>query len=165
MHALETFVIEKKPSPKQAEKLFQYFQEIPTFFQKMSAFPLSTLNALQIGEWIAEIAQREQLEKSKVANQLIAANVFEKKGNVLEGIKHALKQMRFPEITRIEAELKNKVRELKLPRQVSVVFPKDLEGDKITFILATRSANELKEVAQALAAIPNPAIDELFSVL
>jgi hypothetical protein len=165
MNAIEKFIADKHPSPKQAEKLNQYFQDIEDFFAKMAALPLSTLNALQIGEWIEEIAQRRETDKAKVIAELIDSAIFAKKGNVIEAIKHRLKEMRFPEINRIETQLKNKVHDLGLPRQVSVEFPKDLEGDKMTFHLSIRSASEFKSVIEILSTISEDKLKALLDFL
>jgi hypothetical protein len=165
MNAIEKFIADKHPSPKQAQKLIQYFQGIEDFFATMAALPLSAMNALQIGEWIEEIAERRETQKAKVIAELLDSKVLAKKGNAIEGIKHLLKQWRFPEVTRIENELKAKLHDLGLPRQVSVEFPKDLEGDKITFHVAVRSIAEWQQVLQALKMLPEEKVSELFLVL
>jgi hypothetical protein len=88
------------------------------------------------------------------------------RNEAVKAVKHALHQLRFPQLTAAEQRLAELGKSLRLPAGARLVLPEHLEGEHIGVTLQARSPAELRAQAGAVAAaLENGALDEMFAVL
>ncbi|MCS6924693.1 MAG: hypothetical protein NZ578_02205 [Candidatus Binatia bacterium] len=99
-------------------------------------------------DWLEEIAVRD---RCRVADLLTAPAIQQPltahtaRSEKLKGVKEALRKIRYPRLSRLEADLRAAVKALDLGRQVRISFPPALEGDAITVTLTARNVRELAD--------------------
>lgn len=99
-------------------------------------------------DWLEDIAARDQcavgdvLGLPEVRRQLTAQTARNEK---LKGVKEALRKVRYPRLSRLEADLRAAVRALDLGGRVRVSFPPALEGDEVTVTMVVRNVHELAD--------------------
>ncbi len=104
-------------------------------------------------DWLEEIAVRDRctvgaiLELPQLRQQLSAKTTRNEK---LKGVKEALRKLRYPCLSRLEADLRAAVKALALGGQIRISFPPALEGDAVTFTLTVRNVRELAECLMRL---------------
>ena len=111
---------------------------------------------LQLGEnqlkdfldWLEEIALRDVMAIRVVLGQRGIRNALAVQGSrndKLKAVKTALRKMRYPRLTQLEASARTAVKALDLGRGVQISFPHAFEGDEITVTFHARNTQELEE--------------------
>ena len=155
------------PAPKDLEaQLTAYAQRkrlSATTLSRWQAWPtedqaalLTCVQELQLGEnqlkdfldWLEEIALRDVMAIQAVLGQRGIRNALALRGSrndKLKAVKIALRKMRYPRLTQLEASARAAVKALDLDRGVQISFPPAFEGDEITVTFHARNTQELEE--------------------
>lgn len=120
-------------------------------------------------DWLEEIALRDQrtvqdvLHLPEVQRPLTSQTARNEK---LKGVKAALRKVRYPRLSHLEAGLHAEVKALDLGGRVRVSFPPALEGDEITITLTVRNAKELDDcVARLRRRLDDGRVQAIFDLL
>jgi len=117
---------------------------------------LTCAQELQLGEnqlkdfldWLEEIALRDVMAIQAVLGQRVIRNALAIQGSrndKLKAVKTALRKMRYPRLTQLEASARAAVKALDLGRGVEISFQPAFEGDEITVTFNARNTQELAE--------------------
>ncbi len=124
---------------------------------------------LDLWEWAEEIAARDRHSLAHVlTSERVAAARQSQLGrnDRLKRIKGALRNLRFPQLTALEARLDGLVRDLALPSSVRVALPDGLEGDTLRVEIVADSPAALRIAAEHLSAAAATAMcEEIFALL
>ena len=119
------------------------------------------VQVLQLGEnqlrdfldWLEEITARDG---GAVRALLTRADIHHplqstlSRNDKLKAVKEALRRIRYPRLSRLEAELHATVKALDLGNRIQVSFPLALEGEEITIELKARNPQELTDTLRRL---------------
>jgi hypothetical protein len=110
--------------------------------QMLNALELLEEIGVREGEGAAGILARDELRRTirGAGSRPERASAFIDK----------LREIRFPQLSRIRAELESAVAAMRLPRGLAVVLPKDLSSDELMVRLTARTATEFQKLLQAL---------------
>lgn len=88
------------------------------------------------------------------------------RNEAIRALKQALRRLRYPQLSAVEADLAQRVKALRLPAGVRVELPENLEGEHLAVTLRASSAAELRGQAAAVAAaLRADTLDEMFALL
>ncbi len=105
---------------------------------------LDTLDEIAVRERVTVAAILDRPEVRRVANG--PGSAPSRASALLE----ALRTLRYPQLRKMQDELRAEVSALKLPRGISLDLPKELGSDELTVSLRVRSAAELAHLLGAL---------------
>jgi len=105
---------------------------------------LDTLDEIAVRERVTVAAILDRPEVRRVANG--PGSAPSRASALLE----ALRTLRYPQLRKMQDELRAEVSALKLPRGISLDLPKELGSDELTVSLRVRSAAELAHLLEAL---------------
>lgn len=122
---------------------------------------LTVAQELRLGEnhlrdfldWLEEIVLRDGGSIAAVLQQPAvrrALKLGRSRNDKLKAVKDALRRLRYPEIARLEHELRACVKALALGPQVRVAFPPAFEGDEVTLEVRVKSAKDLDAVVSRI---------------
>ena len=132
------------------------------------------VNELQLGdnhlrdflEWCEEIALRdggiitELLARPEIRQPLTAKLG---RNDKLKAVKDALRKIRYPQLSRLQEDLRTAIKALDLGGRVRVSLPPSLEGNEITVEIKAKNEKELRDSLQRLQQrLDNGAIQRLF---
>ena len=139
---------------------------------------LELTQALKLGEnhfrdfldWLEEIALRDGVGLCEVLKGESFVNTLSDprlgRNDKLKRVKEELRRLRFPRLSRIEGEIQQKIRGLKLKPQIQMSIPRDLEGGALTVRVKATSYEELKRlVGEFGQAVDREAMREIFDLL
>jgi len=105
---------------------------------------LDTLDEIAVRERVTVAAILDRPEVRRIANG--PGSAPSRASALLEG----LRTLRYPQLRKMQDELRAEVSALKLPRGISLDLPKELGSDELTVSLRVRSAAELAHLLDAL---------------
>jgi hypothetical protein len=115
--------------------------------------------ALRDGTGIAYILSREELSR-------IATDPRLGRNDKLRRIKDKLRRLRFPRLARIEEEIQQRVRGMKLDPRARLIVPAGLEGGAVTIEMKAASHDELKRLSADLArAVDGEEMKAIFALM
>jgi hypothetical protein len=132
---------------------------------------------LQLGEnqlrdfldWLEEISVRDGVAIHEIVARPEVHRALEahlSRNDKLKAVKDALRKWRYPQLFRLEEELRAAVKALDLGGRVRVSFPPTLEGDEVTIEVKARSVKELDESLSRLRQrIDEGALQHIFDLL
>ncbi len=138
---------------------------------------LSCAQELQLGEnqlkdfldWLEEIALRDETAIQAVLGQMEIRNALATQGSrndKLKAVKTALRKMRYPRLTQLEASARAAVKALDLGRSVQISLPPAFEGDEITVTFHARNTQELQErLSRLQQRVDDGGFQRMFDVL
>jgi hypothetical protein len=138
---------------------------------------LALAQELQLGEnhlhdfldWLEEIALRDGgTVRDLLARPEIQRPLSTKlsRNDKLKAVKDTLRKIRYPQLSRLEGELRAAVKALDLGNRVRVSFPPGLEGDEVTIEIKTRNVRELGEsIARLQQRINDGGVQRIFDLL
>ncbi|HWP47449.1 MAG TPA: ParB N-terminal domain-containing protein [Candidatus Limnocylindrales bacterium] len=104
--------------------------------------------------FIEEIIGREEIPLENLLDDLnipaILANSVLPVPQKTEKVRKILKQRRYPLLTSLEDQLQEKLKQLRLPREVSIALPPFLEGDRLKVTFQFRNIKELEKILTKL---------------
>ena len=109
-------------------------------------------------EWLEEIQLRDGVSFAEILSREELSRIMSDprlgRNDKLKRLKDELRRLRFPRMARIEKEIHQRIREMKLKPQINVTVPPGLEGGVVTLTVKASSHDELKrlfgEVAQVV---------------
>ena len=121
-------------------------------------------------DWLEEIALRDGVGLCEVLKGESFVNTLSDprlgRNDKLKRVKEELRRLRFPRLSRIEGEIQQKIRGLKLKPQIQMSIPRDLEGGALTVRVKATSYEELKRlVGEFGQAVDREAMREIFDLL
>ncbi len=138
---------------------------------------LAYAEELQLGEnqlkdfldWLEEIALRDETAIQAVLGQIEIRSALASPGSrhdKLKAVKTALRKMRYPRLTQLEASARAAVQALDLGRSVQISFPPAFEGDEITVTFRARNTSELQErLSRLQQRVDDGGFQHMFDVL
>jgi HPt (histidine-containing phosphotransfer) domain-containing protein len=118
---------------------------------------------------VEDIAIRSRCAIGDVLAQESVAGVLQRgrgRNEAIHALKQALRRLRYPELSATEARLNDLVKTLRLPRDVRISFPENLEGEEITVTLQVASAEQLRDRLRQLASLAEcEQLDAIFRLL
>jgi hypothetical protein len=141
------------------------------------AILLALVQRLRLGEnqfrdfldWSEEIAARDRCSIADLWRRPPLADALARdlgRNQTIAALKAALRRVRFPRLTAAEARLAALIRGLRLPRNVQLHLPENLEGEEVRVEMHARSAAALRECTAALQQATSSAdLDEIFRLL
>jgi hypothetical protein len=138
---------------------------------------LTCAEELQLGEnqlkdfldWLEEIALRDETAIQAVLGQREIRTALTTRGSrndKLKAVKTALRKMRYPRLTQLEASARAAVKALDLGRSVQILFPPAFEGDEITVTFHARNTQELQErLSRLQQRVDDGSFQRMFDVL
>ncbi len=105
-------------------------------------------------EWAEEVAARDSLPLRAVLDDAFIREALQRRlsrNDRLKLVRQALRRRRFPHLAAVEDELHALVREARLPAEVHLQLPPDLEGDAIQVRIVARSSEQFVQTLQSLA--------------
>ncbi|MHB8382177.1 MAG: hypothetical protein ACYDC3_07535 [Candidatus Binataceae bacterium] len=125
-----------------------------TFLDFAESLRLRTGQIVHALDLLDEIAVREGKSAADILAAPDLARISQRSGSApgrarafIEGL-HA---MRFPRLAQTAARLESAIGELRLPRGISIVLPKELGSDVLTIKLEVSRADDLDRAARILA--------------
>lgn len=104
--------------------------------------------------FIGEIIGREDIPLENLLDDLdipdILANSVLPIPQKTEKVRKILKQRRYPLLTSLEDQLQEKLKQLRLPREISIALPPFLEGDQLKVTFQFRNIKELEKILTKL---------------
>jgi len=138
---------------------------------------LSVAEELQLGEnhlrdfldWLEETVLRD----GGTIHSLLARPELRRpldaklsRNDKLKAVKEALRKLRYPQLSRLEDDLRAAVKALDLGSRVRVSFPPAFEGDEVTVEITARNVKELDEgVTRLRQRIAAGALQRVFDLL
>lgn len=121
-------------------------------------------------EWLEEIALRDSVSICRILTSepilRISSDPRLGRSDKLKRLKGEVRRLRFPRLSRIEEEIENRIRALRLRPQIQLSVPVGLEGGVVTVQLRAAEHAELKELLQELErACASEAMREIFAFL
>lgn len=120
-------------------------------------------------DWLEEIAMRDRCRVADILNAPTIQHpltAHTARSEKLKGVKEALRKIRYPRLSRLQADLQAAVKALDLGRQVRISFPPALEGDAITVTLTARNVRELADCLTRLhRRIEDGGLQKVFDLL
>lgn len=121
-------------------------------------------------DWLEEIALRDGLSFRDIlqgaALSRISSDPRLSRNDRLKRMKEELRRLRFPRLARLEEQIQERVRELKLGPRLQISFPPGLEGGELTVHIKAASCAELEKSARVLAeSLEKKAMKEIFELL
>ncbi len=118
---------------------------------------------------IEEIRHREGISVGTIVDDRMRSTLADdnltipQKTEVIRGL---LKQMRYPRLSEMQREIEEKVKEMRLPPEISCSLPPYLEGDRARFEFSVQSIDELRMVIRKLMEISeSPGLDDILNML
>jgi hypothetical protein len=105
---------------------------------------LDTLEEIAVREHVNVVAVLDYPEIWRIVHN--AGSTPSRASALLE----QLRALRYPELKKMQEQLRTEVSALKLPRGISLDLPKELGSDELTVSLRVRSAAELAHLLEAL---------------
>ncbi len=102
---------------------------------------------------LEEIAVREHLNIAAVLDHPEIRRIVREAGSTpsrASALVERLRALRYPELKKMQEQLRTEVSALKLPRAISLDLPKELGSDELTVSLRVRSAAELAHLLEVL---------------
>jgi len=150
------FEILQKLSKEDREKLKTFLEDLKPGLNKMN----------EIAGEIYEISKRDKISVVKILNK-IENYVFSSKMNRREKIeeaRHFLKKLRYPFFTAKVEQLLEKIKELKLPPNIKINYPQNLEKKELEIKIKAKNFSDFKKALDLLKQ-KVPLVDEIFKVL
>jgi hypothetical protein len=121
-------------------------------------------------DWGEEIALRDGLAIGKIfagkAIDDIATDPRLGRADKVKRIKESVRRLRFPRLARIEDEILDKIRALKLQPEIRVSVPPGLEGGRLQIEFSVTNQQDLKRLADKLAAAAETSMTgDIFTLL
>jgi hypothetical protein len=120
-------------------------------------------------DWCEEIAIRDHCSIGQVLDCGPVAQTLARglgRNDMIAALKTTLRSLRFPQLVAAETRAAELVRSLRLPRNVKLHLPDNLEGDEVRVEMTASSTGAMRETAAALErALSSPALDQIFRVL
>ena len=139
---------------------------------------LELVEALQIGEnhfrdfldWVEEIALRDGVRPADIVRGeslgRISSDPRLGRNDKLKRMKDELRRLRFPRLSRLEAEIRKRIRALGLKPRIQIAVPPALEGGALTVHLRAARHEEMKALAEEFArALETETMKEIFALL
>jgi hypothetical protein len=178
---------EKNAVPALAEQIVAYAQHKHLSAQTLGRWQvwreedraalLSLAEELQLGEnhlrdfldWLEEIVLRDgSTVCSLLARPELRRPLDAKlsRNDKLKAVKDALRKLRYPQLSRLEDNLRAAVKALDLGGRVRVSFPPAFEGDEVTVEITARNVKELDEsVTRLQRQLDDGALQRVFDLL
>jgi len=121
-------------------------------------------------DWSEEIALRDGIAIAAIlagkAFDDISTNPRLGRADKVKRIKESLRRLRFPRLARIEDEIQGKIRALKLQPEIRLMVAPGLEGGRLQIDFSVTTQQELKRLADKLAAAAETRVaSEIFTLL
>jgi len=120
-------------------------------------------------EWAEEIAARERGTVAAVLASTPVQAVRSRglgRNETIKAVREALRRLRFPQLAALQERLSRCVRALRLPPDVRLVLPENLNDDEIRIEVRARDSVALAKALTGLReAIGRPEMEELFGLL
>ena len=131
---------------------------------------LNSNRARELATYVDEICQRDGSSVAALLHTLgltdLLANTALDQPQKLERVRTALRQSRYPHLSRHEQRCKDATQRLHLPVQISLRPPPHFEGQQYQVTFSFRSPQELQHYAQRLLdAASSKAVEELLKLL
>jgi hypothetical protein len=120
-------------------------------------------------DWLDEIALRDGTPIAMLLQKELSGVLSDPRlarNDKLKRLKEELRRLRFPRLAAIEDEIQRRIRNLKLPRGISLNVPQGLEGGGVALkIEATRREDLRRLAADVSRAIDSDDMKEIFTIL
>jgi len=120
-------------------------------------------------EQVEDIAVRQGTCPAAVLRDAAVTSVLDRglgRNETIHALRRALRRLRYPELSRAEAELSRLIKELELPSGVKLELPEGLESERLSVRVTASSAHELRALAASLGrAVGLEQIDRMYSIL
>jgi hypothetical protein len=117
------------------------------------ALRLRTGQLVTILDTLDEIAVREHASVAAVLDRPEIRRIANGSGSApsrASALLEALRTLRYPQLKKMQEQLRSEVSALKLPRGISIDLPKELGSDELTVSLRVRTGAELAHLLDAL---------------
>ena len=123
-----------------------------------------------IVDWIEEISLREGMEVHEILSRdsisKISSDPRLGRSDKLKRVKEELRRLRFPRLARLEQEIQERIRLLKLGPQIQISVPPGLEGGVLMVQLKSASYPGLKGLVEELGrVVEREPLKEIFDFL
>ncbi len=139
---------------------------------------LGLAQELKIGEnhfrdfldWLEEISLRDRATIRAILRLESITQIFSDprlgRSDKVKRIKEEVRRLRFPRLSRIEEEVQNRIREMKLRSEIRITVPPGLEGGTLTVQLKASRYEDLKAWVKELSeALKKKEMKEIFIFL
>jgi len=146
------------------------FRDQEALFQLTQTLKLGENHFRDLLDWLEEIALRDGVGLCEVLKGESFVNTLSDprlgRNDKLKRVKEELRRLRFPRLSRIEDEIRRKIRDLKLKPQIQMSVPPGLEGGFLTVQLKATSFQELKHQLQEVEeALEREEMREIFALV
>lgn len=129
-------------------------EEKKILFDLMSSMKYGVNRIKEVLNNLLEISKREGTSVRTVIEELEIDNII--KGAIsgtkakAEYVRNVVRKKRYPKITKFEEEWKSKIKELKLPKGLSIEPPRNFEGDRLLIRIQMKNLGEYKTYLKKL---------------
>jgi hypothetical protein len=119
-------------------------------------------------DWLEEISLRDGIEIAALLRNLAPVVDDPRLGrnDKLKRLKEELRRLRFPRLARIEDEIQQRIRALKLAPGISLSVPQGLEGGSVSLtVYATSYADMRRLSAELERAVDSEKLKEIFALI
>jgi hypothetical protein len=152
-------------------ELFHFSQEDRRhIFLLATSLKLNTNLLKELSNLIEEITERDEIPVENLLDDLhirnILANSIHSVSQKIEKIRKILKQTRYPIWTNLEAQVQEKFKQLKLPKEISIILPPFFEEDRLKVTFRFRDKKELKKILDKLQELAGEeALDDILRMI
>jgi hypothetical protein len=123
-----------------------------------------------IVDWVEEISLRDGVELKEVLGRDSVSKILSDprlgRSDKLKRLKEELRRIRFPRLARLEREIQERIRALKLAPQIHISVPSGLEGGVLMVQMKSGSRPELKRLIEELGqVVEKEPLKEIFDLL
>jgi hypothetical protein len=168
---LERYAREKRFHPKTLERLLALSERDRDALAPLIVELKPSENHLRdLLDWLEEIGLRDGVGFEAVFDRVGAERIRSDprlgRAERLKRIKEGIRRLRFPRLSEIESVIEARIRSLRLGPAIEASVPPGLEGGALTFVVRTKTAEDLRRAATALGqAAERPELLEIYQLL
>lgn len=121
-------------------------------------------------DWLEEISLRDSVSLYQILNGQSFLRILSDprpgRNDKLKQMKEEVRRLRFPRLARMEEEIRKRIREMRLSRQIQLTVPSGLEGGTLTVQMTATNYGELEKLVREFArALDQNSLREIFAIL
>lgn len=152
---VQNYLVAEEIPLKLALELLRFSPEDQRQLVRLASSLKLTLNTFkELISLIEEIMGREDITLENLLDELdipgILASSILPVPQKTEKVRKILKQRRYPLLTSLEDQLQEKLKQLRLPKEVLITLPPFLEGDRLKVTFQFRNIKELEKILMKL---------------
>ncbi len=168
---IKEYIVRKKLPVRVSSRLLALSPEDRrASFRLISRLNLGVNRIVEFLTYLEEASRRDEIPvRELLGDQQIEAMLGDEKltrSKKIELIRKILRRKRYPQLTELEAQVEEKLKELHLPPELKLSPPPYFEGDELKVEFGFRDPKELKRMADRLLKISSsPGLKEILKII